>query len=72
MVTKIRVSGMTCGSCASILERSLETVPGVETATADFRSETLMVEGDTDVSSVVTTTGDEGYWAKGVKADGPS
>ena len=65
MVTKIRVSGMTCGSYASILERSLKTVPGVETATVDLRSETVMVEGGADVSAVVATTGDEGYRAKG-------
>lgn len=66
MVTKIRVSGMTCGgSCASILERSLKTVPGVETATVDLRNETLMVEGGADVGAVVATTGDEGYRAKG-------
>ena len=65
MVTKIRVSGLTCGTCASILERSLKTVPGVETATVDLRNETLMVEGGADVGAVVATTGDEGYRAKG-------
>lgn len=65
MVTKIRVSGMTCGSCASILECSLKTIPGVETATVDLRSGTVMAEGGADVSAVVATTGDEGYRAKG-------
>lgn len=56
---------MTCGSCASILECSLKTGLGVETATVDLRSETVMVEGGADVSAVVATTGDEGYRAKG-------
>jgi Copper chaperone len=56
MTTKIQVSGMTCGSCVSILERSLKTVPGVETATVDLRKETATVEGSADVSALVATT----------------
>lgn len=56
---------MTHGSCASILERPLKTVPGVETATVDLRSETVMAEGGADVSAVVATTRDEGYRPKG-------
>ncbi len=63
MTTKIQVSGMTCGSCVSILERSLKTVPGVETATVDLRKETATVEGSADVSALVATIEDEGYQA---------
>jgi copper chaperone CopZ len=63
MTTKIQVSGMTCGSCVSILERSLKTVPGVETATVDLRKETATVEGSADVSALVATIEDEGYRA---------
>ena len=63
MTTKIQVSGMTCGSCVSILERSLKTVPGVETATVDLRKETATVDGSADVSALVATIEDEGYQA---------
>lgn len=63
MTTKIQVSGMTCGSCVSILERSLKTVPGVETATVDLRKETATVEGSADVSALVATIEDEDYRA---------
>lgn len=63
MTTTIQVSGMTCGSCVSLLERSLKTVPGVEAATVDLRKETATVEGDADVSALVATIEDEGYQA---------
>ncbi len=63
MTTKIQVSGMTCGSCVSILERSLKTVPGVEIATVDLREETATVEGSADISALVATIEDEGYQA---------
>ena len=63
MTTKIQVSGMTCGSCVSILERSLKTVPGVETATVDLSKETATVEGSADPSALVATIEDEGCQA---------
>lgn len=68
MTTKIQVSGMTCGSCVSILERALKTVPGVERARVDLRNETATVEGEADVNAVVAVIQDEGYQASVVAA----
>jgi len=63
MATKIQVSGMTCGSCVSILERALKSVPGVQAASVNLRDETATVEGNADVNEVIATIQDEGYGA---------
>jgi Cu+-exporting ATPase len=58
-----RVSGMSCASCANTIEKSLQKVPGVQSANVNFASEQATVEYDETIathkqmSDVVTETG---------------
>lgn len=40
------VSGMTCGHCATTVERSVQAVPGVLEASVDLRTNTLTARLD--------------------------
>lgn len=63
MITKLQVSGMTCGSCVSHVEHALKTVPGVVAATVDLRNETATVEGRADIQALLARVEAEGYRA---------
>ena len=49
-VTDLRLSGMSCASCAAHIERALNDLDGVH-ATVNFAVETAHVEHDADVSA---------------------
>ncbi|MFA1609965.1 heavy-metal-associated domain-containing protein [Halobellus rubicundus] len=59
----ITVEGMSCGHCEQTVEEALESVAGVESATADRDAESATVEGDADVDSLVAAVDDAGYEA---------
>ncbi|WP_435185985.1 heavy-metal-associated domain-containing protein [Halobellus sp. EA9] len=61
----ITVEGMSCGHCEQTVEEALESVAGVESATADRDAESATVEGDADVDSLVAAVDDAGYEASG-------
>ena len=42
---ELHVTGMTCGSCESILEQRIGSLDGVETVDADSTGESVVVEG---------------------------
>lgn len=46
--TKLAISGMHCSSCATIISRELEKVPGVSDATVNFASEKAIIIYDHD------------------------
>ncbi len=43
----IPIGGMTCASCAASIERAVSRIPGVQHASVNFATETLLVEWDT-------------------------
>ncbi|HEY0070551.1 MAG TPA: heavy metal translocating P-type ATPase [Chloroflexia bacterium] len=48
---KLRISGMDCGDCAVSIEKSLETMPGVRSASVSFGAGTAQVTYDPAVAS---------------------
>ncbi|WP_459194595.1 heavy-metal-associated domain-containing protein [Halosimplex sp. J119] len=63
MSREITVTGMSCEGCEQSVEDALESVTGVEAATADRESETATVEGDADEGELVAAVEDAGYEA---------
>jgi P-type Cu+ transporter len=47
--TELKISGMTCASCSSTIEKSLSSLPGVLKAEVNLGSELAFVEYDPDV-----------------------
>lgn len=63
MTTTITVEGMTCGHCEQTVEEALESVSGINDATADREAEQANVEGDAEVQTLVDAVEDAGYTA---------
>ena len=61
--TELKLSGMTCATCASTIEKALRNLPGVVAAQVNFASEVAEVEYDTsqaklhDLEKAVTDAG---------------
>lgn len=62
-MTTLNISGMTCGHCQSAVKSALESVAGVQNATVDLETGTAKVEGNPEVSALVTAVEGEGYQA---------
>lgn len=62
--TKVfRLSGLTCADCAAKLEKSIASLPGVESAQLNFAAAKLTVEGDMAVHQIVEEARKEGVTA---------
>lgn len=57
------VRGMTCGHCASTVERAARNVAGAEDARVDLTSGTLIVRGNASRESVAAAVRAAGYEA---------
>lgn len=69
----IRITGMSCASCAAKIENKLSELDGVISATVNFASEELNIDHDefvTPLSDVVTYIEDLGYGAVQPEPDG--
>ncbi|MDP4489450.1 heavy metal translocating P-type ATPase [Pseudoalteromonas piscicida] len=60
-VIKFNVSGMTCASCVGRVEKALEKVSGVVSASVNLALEAVSVEGSAEVSALVSAVKDAGY-----------
>lgn len=64
--TELAVDGMTCASCVARLERVLQAVPGVETASVNLATEHASVRGVADSSALVEAIQKAGFSAKAI------
>ena len=62
-MTKLDISGMTCGHCQHAVTSALESVEGVERANVDLAGGTAEVEGNAPTSALIAAVEDEGYGA---------
>lgn len=61
-MTRLRVSGMTCGHCESAVQRALAAVPGVTRVVRVSREDNLaVVEGSADPAALLEAVRAEGY-----------
>lgn len=65
MATKIKVEGMTCSHCKMNVETGINSVKGVESATADITTGEVIVEGEGfDMDEIRKAVGGLGYKVK--------
>ncbi len=62
-MTKLEISGMTCGHCQHAVTSALTSVEGVQRARVDLAEGTAEVEGDAPVAALIAAVEDEGYQA---------
>jgi Cu+-exporting ATPase len=70
VVTDLRVSGMTCGSCVGRVERALGQVPGVRGATVNLATQRASVRhhGGADMAQrIIAAVAEAGYEAEPVR-----
>ncbi|NVO54224.1 cadmium-translocating P-type ATPase [Rhodobacteraceae bacterium B1Z28] len=58
---QIEISGMSCASCVARVETALRDVPGVETATVNFATETAQVTFKGSISALTCALDTAGY-----------
>ncbi|MFX0206460.1 MAG: heavy metal translocating P-type ATPase [Candidatus Hodarchaeota archaeon] len=66
----LKITGMTCASCVSIVEKSLQGVNGVNHASVNLMTEKASVTFDptkTNVEELISAVGKTGYGAKRIK-----
>jgi len=61
-MTRLRVSGMTCGHCEGAVQRALAAVPGVTRVVSVSREAGLaVVEGPAEPAALLEAVREEGY-----------
>ncbi len=67
---EIAVTGMTCASCVARVEKALAKVPGVESASVNFATETASVVAHGDVAEAALAAVRKAGYEAAVKAEG--
>lgn len=58
---RLKVSGMTCGHCASAVSKAVKTIASVEDVTVDLERGEVVVGGHPDARAVREAITEEGY-----------
>jgi len=71
---RLRIGGMTCASCAGRIEKALQNVAGVTSATINLATEAAEVRviGDVDMQALLASVKSAGYTAQDAAAIEPS
>jgi Cu+-exporting ATPase len=59
----LSVAGMSCAGCVAAVEKALQSVPGVESASVNFAEHTTMVSGDVTADRLIEAVVSAGYKA---------
>jgi Cu+-exporting ATPase len=62
--TNLDIGGMSCASCVMRIEKALQAVPGVDSATVNLATEKASVQGSVDASALVAAITQAGYEAR--------
>lgn len=68
-MTQFQVTGMTCAACSARVEKAVSKVEGVTGVSVNLLMNTMQVEGDADVSSIIEAVEKAGYGAGPSAAD---
>ncbi|MBS0358958.1 MAG: copper-translocating P-type ATPase [Proteobacteria bacterium] len=63
-VYQLSVSDMTCASCVARIEKTLQSLPGVQKADVNFAEKTVMVTGSVPMATLIRVITEIGYTAK--------
>lgn len=66
---RLSIGSMSCAGCVAAVEKALQSVAGVDSATVNFAEHTAEVRGDVDVNTLCKAVVDAGYEA--VELRGP-
>jgi copper chaperone CopZ len=66
-MTRINISNMKCNGCVANAQKSLEGLPGLESAEIDLQHANAVLIGDFDLNEAIRRLTDAGYPAE--KAD---
>lgn len=69
--TTLQIDGMTCAACSTRVEKALNKVPGVESATVNLATERAEVLGKVPLQLLQAAVEKAGYAARAVQADAP-
>ena len=58
---RLSIAGMSCAGCVASVEKALQAVPGVETATVNFAEHTAVVTGDVTPEALTAAVKAAGY-----------
>lgn len=64
MKTKFKITGMMCAACAAHVENAVRSLPGVTSAAVSLLTESMEVEHDCDIDTIVAAVRHAGYGAK--------
>lgn len=68
---ELSIEGMTCASCVSRVEKALNAVAGVKTASVNLATERATVNGTANIESLIAAIDKAGYDAKEIQATAP-
>lgn len=71
-MTTLKITGMTCGSCAVHVKDALEKVPGVQTAVVSYPTGTAQLATEPGISPDALTAAVAALGYKATLADTPS
>ncbi len=60
---RLSINGMSCAGCVSRVEKALQGVPGVSSASVNFAEHTATVQGDADARALIAEVAATGYEA---------
>lgn len=59
--TILKIEGMSCGHCKMSVEKALQAVPGVVSASVDLAKKEALVTGTADRAALVKAVEDTGF-----------
>jgi Cu+-exporting ATPase len=65
---RLSIGGMSCAGCVAAVEKALQTVPGVDSATVNFAEHTAEVLGTADSETLIKAVFGAGYEAAELKS----
>ena len=57
----LRIEGMSCGHCKIAVEKALQAVPGVVSASVDLEKKEALIEGNADRDALAKAVEDAGF-----------
>lgn len=67
-MTKLAITGMSCGHCKAAVEKALAAVKGVTQVQVDLAGGQAVVEGAASTEALIAAVAEEGYQARPIQA----
>ncbi|MFV1982843.1 MAG: heavy-metal-associated domain-containing protein [Thiohalomonadales bacterium] len=63
---KLSIPSMKCGGCVSTVEKTLKAITNVNNVVVDLESKEVTIEGDIDITILITAVTESGFPAEQV------